>query len=257
VVLRAITIFLLLTAALRLWIVHGYSWSQWAPATCKPDSCFCEGVGTGTVAQPSNAWSSMAFVLVGLLIAHASAPRQRKGNRMAVEPAYRRLYGYALVSIGLGSYFYHASLTFAGQVCDMSGMYLLITFALMYGVARRTKFRSSLVVVSYLLLNLSLLGFQVAFPGLRRYVFGLLVVLLIGIESRYRRQPGVAIESQWLWRGAAIMALAFFIWVLDIAKVACEPASPLQGHAVWHMLSAVAGWCLYRYYRSECAIPAE
>ena len=51
---------------------------------------------------------------------------------MAREPAYRRLYGYALVAVGLGSYFYHASLTFAGQVCDMSGMYFLITFALLY-----------------------------------------------------------------------------------------------------------------------------
>jgi dihydroceramidase len=174
---------------------------------------------------------------------------------MAREPAYRRLYGYALVAIGLGSYFYHASLTFAGQVCDMSGMYLLITFALLYGVARRTKIRPITVIAAYVLLNVSLLAFQVAFPDLRRYMFGLLVLALIGIESRYRREPGVVIHSQWLWRGAVIMALAFFVWVVDITQVACFPASPLQGHAVWHVLSAVAAWSLYRYYRSECTIP--
>jgi Ceramidase len=199
----------------------------------------------------------MAFVLVGLLIAHASAPRQDCWNRMARDPAYRRLYGYALVAIGLGSYFYHASLTFAGQVCDMSGMYLLITFALLYGVARRTEIRSVAVIPAYVGLNVILLGFQIAFPDLRRYVFGLLVLVVVGMESRYRHQPGVTIESKWLLRGAAIMALAFFIWVLDITEVACDPANPLQGHAVWHMLSAVAGWSLYRYYRSECTIPSE
>lgn len=245
-----ITVFLLLIAALRLWNAQGYSWSHWAPATCKPDTCFCEGVGTGPVAQPSNAWSSLAFVLVGLLIAHASKPAQDYRNRMA-EPAYRRLYGYALVAVGLGSYFYHASLTFAGQVCDMSGMYFLITFALLYGVARRTKIRSLAVIFAYVLLNVSLLAFQVAFPSLRRYMFGLLVLVLIGIESRYRREPGVVTRNQWLWRGVSVLALGFFIWVLDITEVACDPASPLQGHAIWHLLSAVAGWCLYRYYRSE------
>jgi Ceramidase len=174
---------------------------------------------------------------------------------MAREPAYRRQYGYALVAIGLGSYFYHASLTFAGQLCDMSGMYLLITFALLYGVARRAKIRPIVVIAAYVLLNVGLLGFQVAFPGLRRYMFGLLMLLVIGMESRYRREPGVVIQGEWLWRGAAIMALAFFIWVVDITQVACVPASPLQGHAVWHMLTAVAGWTLYRYYRSEGTIP--
>jgi len=52
------------------------------------------------------------------------------------DPAYRQMYGYALVATGLGSYFYHASLTFAGQVADMTGMYLVITFALLYCTGR-------------------------------------------------------------------------------------------------------------------------
>ena len=89
-------------------------------------------------------------------IAHASCESSRKTearNRMVSEPAYRRLYGYALVAIGAGSYFYHASLSFAGQVCDMSGMYLLITFALLYGVARVTRIRTGVAMVTYIVWN--------------------------------------------------------------------------------------------------------
>jgi hypothetical protein len=31
----------------------------------------------------------------------------------------------------------------------------------------------------------------------------------------------------------------------------CDPYSPLQGHAIWHILDAVAAFCLFMYYASE------
>ena len=163
------------------------------PATCLPDHCFCEAIGSGLVAQPANAWSSLAFVLAGLWIAFAptaSSGKDKFRNRMVSEPAYRRLYGCALTAIGLGSYYYHASLSFAGQVCDMSGMYLLITFALLYGVARRNRIRTSVAMATYIVWNAALLVFQMAFPDLRRYVFALLVVGVLAIEARYRMKVG-------------------------------------------------------------------
>ena len=230
------------------------SWELWAPATCRPDHCFCEAIGSGVVAQPANAWSSLAFVLAGLWIAHASPESSEKTkvlNRMVSEPAYRRLYGYALVAVGLGSYFYHASLSFAGQVCDMSGMYLLITFALLYGVAKVNRIRTGVAMTAYAGGNAALLSFQMAFPDLRRYVFGLLVLGVLGFEAKYRRESGATAGSHWLSRGAGLLGVAFLIWVLDITKVVCSPESVMQGHALWHVLGALAGWCLYRYYESE------
>jgi hypothetical protein len=250
-----VTVLLLLTGVLGIWSARTGSLAQWAPATCLPDHCFCEAIGSGAVAQPANAWSSLAFVLAGLWIAQPSAGGKYKArNRMAGEPAYRRLYGCALVAIGLGSYFYHATLTFAGQVCDMSGMYLLITFALFYGVARITRLRTGVTLLSYVISNLVLLSFQVAFPDLRRYVFAALVLSVLSIEGRYRRASGTAIANRWLWCAAGAMAAAFLVWVLDITKAICKPESMLQGHALWHVLGALAAWCLYRYYQSEVVL---
>jgi hypothetical protein len=173
---------------------------------------------------------------------------------MAGEPAYRRLYGCALVAIGLGSYFYHATLTFAGQVCDMSGMYLLLTFSLAYGLSRITRIRAGVALLSYVVGNLALLGFQMAFPDLRRYVFAGLVLGVLGMEAGYRRVSGTAIASRWLWYAAGTMAVAFLVWVLDITRAVCGPESVFQGHALWHVLCALSGWFLYRHYQSEVVL---
>lgn len=249
------TVLLLLTAMLGVWSARSGSLAQWAPATCLPDHCFCEAIGSGAVAQPANAWSSLAFMLAGLWIAQPSAGSKYKArNRMAGEPVYRRIYGCALVAIGLGSYFYHATLTFAGQVCDMSGMYLLITFSSVYGLARITRLRARVALLSYIAANLALLAFQMAFPDLRRYVFAALVLGVLSIERHYRRASETTIASRWLWCAAGAMAVAFLVWVLDITRAICKPESMLQGHAVWHVLGALAGWCLYRYYQSEVVL---
>ena len=51
---------------------------------------------------------------------------------------------------------------------------------------------------------------------------------------------------------AAILILfaAGSVWILDRQRVVCEPDSLLQGHAVWHILTAVSIFFVYLYYRS-------
>ena len=163
---------------------------------------------------------------------------------------HRRIYGYALVFTGLGSAFYHASLTFAGQVLDVSGMYVLISFALLYSVSRIWKQTRIAFLRSYLGMNAVLLCIQIYNPGARRFLFAILIILVLGIETYSRRRAAILLESKWLWRAAIIMAVAFMIWILDITRIVCAPTSLLQGHAIWHFLGAVSGACLYRYYRS-------
>ena len=193
-----------------------------SPATCLPDACFCEAVRTGFIAQPANTWSSLAFVFVGAWIL-ARSPMKR--------------YGAATIAIGLGSAFYHASLTFVGQVADIFGMYLLVTFMLVF---RAGRWFGPL----YIALNLALLAAQVAFPQSRRYLFAAVIAAVLIVETRARVN-----ERKWLYWALAAMSGGFVLWILDITKRWCDPRSLLQGHALWHVLGAVAAWCLFRYYR--------
>ena len=218
----------------------------WRPATCLPGDCFCEAVRDSLVRQPANTWSSLAFVIaaawVGLRL------RSSARARAALPKAEAGLFLAALALVGLGSAFYHATLTFVGQVVDVAGMYLVATFILLHRLGPRFKLPPIGSVLVFVTANAVLMAAQVTTPSMRRVAFGVLLVLALAIEWRESRGG-----RPWLARGALLMVSAFVIWALDRERLICDPESLLQGHALWHGLGAVAATCLFRSYEEEAA----
>lgn len=156
----------------------------------------------------------------------------------------------SLALVGLGSAFYHASLTFIGQVFDVSGMYLVATFILLHRLGPRFGLPPLLSLLAFVLANAALMTAQVTTPSLRRVVFGVLLVAALFVEWR---QSGAGRRR--LAAGAGLMVLAFAIWVVDRQRLVCAPESLVQGHALWHLLGALASVCLYLSYEAEAAAP--
>lgn len=221
------------------------AWASWRPATCLPDDCFCEGLRDSLIRQPANAWSSLAFVAVALWVAARLSRRARSG-RAVLAGAETALFLGALVMVGLGSAFYHASLTFIGQVFDVSGMYFVATFILLHRLGPRWNLSPVWSVLGFVFANGVLMAAQVTTPSIRRIVFGVLLVAALGVEWRSSRAG-----RAWLALGAALMAFAFAIWLVDRRRLVCDPGSLLQGHAAWHLLGALAAACLYRGYEAQ------
>lgn len=211
-----------------------YSWSSWKPASCMPDHCFCEAIRPGVIAQPANTWSSFGFVLAGLLVIRQSGEdvRRRGRNLMTSQRAYPLLFGMNLIVIGLGSAFYHASLTFVGQFFDVMGMYLAAVFILLYNFSRLSALSARRFVLLYLSLNLILAFVLLEWPALRRYLFAMLVLFSLWPEYRVRAQKQREINGFFLHAAWWTLVAAFIIWVLDLTKILCNPHSWLQGHAV-------------------------
>jgi hypothetical protein len=227
-------------------------WSGWRPATCMPDACFCEAIRDQLVRQPANTLSSLAFVPLALLAFGVARRQQGAGaNLLQVHAVLPRLYGAALALIGLGSAFYHASLTFAGQTADVLGMYLIASFMAVYAAARLYDLSARTTAVIYLAGNAALLLLLVEAPELRRYLFGLVVVAALALELRARRRAAVRPDGRWLGAGLVALAVGFAIWTVDITGIACAPTSLLQGHAAWHVLTAASAGLLFLYYDSE------
>jgi hypothetical protein len=158
------------------------------------------------------------------------------------------LYAFTLFVVGSGSAWFHATLSFSGQFFDVLGMYLIGTFALLYSIGRIRPASDTAVAITYLLLNAVLSALLYWMPIARRVVFGLLIAAVIAVEMVSMRRARSNPPATHLRTAIAVMALAFAIWILDYTKIVCDPNSWLQGHAIWHMLGAVAAWFLFLHY---------
>ena len=221
-------------------------WENWRPATCLQTGCFCEYPDSGRpIRQTANSISSLGFVFSGAMM-------------MTRVPEPKRLpYGYSLIMglssivVGVGSAFYHASLTFLGQFFDVFGMFLIAAFMLVYAWERTWKLHLTTTLSLYLALNLLLSWLQITIPETLRFAFAMVIVLALVFESYFLTRTKPQINIRWLRLAIASLAAAYLIWILDNTHILCLEHSLFQGHAVWHILDSAAVWMMHRYYASE------
>lgn len=262
--LLPILAFIVLAAGTAAFSALDISWTGWAPAPCMPGECFCERVRYGPILQPVNTYSNLSFVLVGLLIVStaignparadiekAGKRANKPGNLIRSRPAYTLVYGASVIVIGLGSFFYHASLTHVGLWFDLMGMYMLAGFMILYNVARFRDTGGIKFAIVYSL-AMAVLGLALIFrPDWGWNIFAAMIGIAIGMELFHLNVQRPRIKRGYLYAALATFSLAYGIWNLDVSGILCEPESWLQGHAIWHILSAAAAGMLYLYYRSE------
>lgn len=245
-----LTVFLIILGALIFVSETNLRWAGWKLTSAFPDGVFCEQIQNGTVRQPFNAWSSVIFIPIGLWVVRRSILDKIPSPRLSPVRRHQRygfLYGGSLVILGIGSWLFHASLTYVGHFVDVTGMYFLGGFLFTYGLSRKLRQSATSFMLAYALVILPLVFVQWFHPGISRYAFGVLIVGALGTEVILHRSL-----KNWLFVGALVsLGLGFAIWILDEKKLLCSPSSCLQGHAIWHVLTAVSTQFSYLYYRSE------
>lgn len=232
---------------------------------------FNEALHGSIYRQRANTLSNLAYVLVGLyVIAYAwwdyRRPTKKTDPYAVRHPALMGLFGVTCIEVGIGSGLMHAAMTPWGHKLDVLGMIATVTtlFALHWarwvpsipiGGRRWPTWPVAgflaVTISIYLTVNLHIFrgAFNAAFAGLIG-IFGtsMALELFFGRTSRQYRWPVLALVS---------LALAFFIWNLDRSGQFSSPESWFQGHAVWHVLTAVSLGSAAIYYRSEVPIDPD
>jgi hypothetical protein len=200
-------------------------WSAWA----RPDIHHCEANLAGWIAAPADAWSNLAYVAVGLWLWR----RHPRGPGRAL--------GAIAVVVGLCSFAFHASYTFAGQALDFAAMFLMTGWLMARGEVRAW---SAVVTASLALFVV----FQAA--GLPvQWIMIAHVAAVAAVEAR-RTFAGRGPRPAPFLAAFGLIAAAYACWHLDHADGFCAPDRHLlQWHAAWHVLTAAAFIPLARAYR--------
>jgi hypothetical protein len=217
---------------------------------------FCEAARDWVVRQPANTFSNVGFVVAGLLIAWDAGAR----NGIGFSPRRHLATAMACVVVLLGpaSAAMHASQSAIGGHLDMLSMYLIASFAVAYATMRWLRGDTPMLAATFVagIAFCELIGLWshalpvVTYSG--NAAFALLLIAATVLEIRIMRRGERRSERGYAYASLGSILLAFAIWNASKTWL-CEPYSLIQGHAIWHVLDAVAAYLLYRYYASERA----
>jgi hypothetical protein len=210
-------------------------WDDYAPATI----AFCERRLCAWVVEPSNAWSNVAYVLVGFWVLW------RRRGRM--ETALTAI-GVAAVLLGLGSFAFHATGIRVFEVVDVSGMYLVSGLALTFALQRLRGWSDAAAVACFVGLVVASSALMIALGNDGIATFALQVLAAIALEIHLRTGTPAGVGA-WLLAAIGALVVGLGIWLLDVHGPLCDPDNHLlTGHAVWHVLTAVSVLCFFRFH---------
>jgi Ceramidase len=208
--------------------------------------------------QTMNTYSNIVYFFFGILILQIAFEDYKKRglenlNRLQQFPLLSALVGFCFIYLCFGSAFFHASLTWAGQRVDMNGTYGLTLSLVSVGLyhvfykINLSNRQKNLCVLSLFLLILAFyeIALMVSSSTLIPFLI-LLSTILIGInffQFRKERYLSLGILS------FVLIIIAVKIRTMDVQKEGCDPYSLYQGHAAWHILTAISSFCSYAFFR--------
>lgn len=212
--------------------------------------------------QTMNTYSNLGYFFLGMLAIMISLYDKKNEddstkNPIQQFPLVSFFFGLCLVYLCFGSAFFHASLTWSGQRVDMNATYS-ICIALIglscYRFLSKEKLlfenKNQWFIILFLVVTIA------AFVELHLLVSSiillptLILVITVFTSLNYTKNKK-GFKMQLAIISLLMMIGAFILRTIDVKKIACNPVSTYQGHAVWHLFTGMSAFLLYWFYRSE------
>ncbi|WP_435357364.1 ceramidase domain-containing protein [Emticicia sp. SJ17W-69] len=208
--------------------------------------------------QSMNTYSNLTYFFFGMLIIQIAWEDFK--NKAAITqnllekfPILSGLMGICFIYLCFGSAFFHASLTYLGQRVDMNGTYSISISLLgigFYHVFHQIDFSERAKKLWFGTLVCIIIGFlkialMISSSQLLPAMILLLMILIATHFFQFRKEKSLILGIL----GFILMFVAVKIRTLDVQKIGCDPYSWYQGHAVWHLLTAMSSFCSYAFFR--------
>jgi Ceramidase len=199
----------------------------------------CEHIGEGLLAQPANTLSSLAYVVAGVLLLWRA---------LALNPRARVtliVYALTVMGVGVGSAAFHGPMPEWGRFAHDLSIAAVLAFIIGSGVAsaRGAPVSTGLSIFGGLVGACAIV--LAVSPDASNALDAVLVVGAVGAELAAARSPaGRDVGYGRLWIvGAAALAVGAVLNALGRTDAPlCDPDSPVQLHALWHVVTAFVLW---------------
>ncbi len=221
-------------------------WSDFLPPTIQ----FCEKNLCSFITTPSNTFSNLAYIVIGIYLL-----LKKKDESSSVQ---LKLIPISAILTGVASFLYHASFTLFFQFFDLSAMYLFSSLLIVLNWKRLRGGSDRNLLLSFIGLVFSSMVALYIFKKIGIYIFALHLLIAIFLElkiflKKKRQEHKVDVYFFPYYKNFILSILffgvAFGIWILDYKRIVCNPDNHiLQGHAIWHILTALCYLFLYKFY---------
>ena len=209
--------------------------------------------------QSINTYSNLAYFFLGMIVVLISFydKKDKTENKNLVQqfPFISCFFGVCLIYLSIGSAFFHASLTWIGQRIDMNATYSICIvligisyYRLLIKENASNQFKRIFVGCLFLIILLFIL-IHLLISSLYLLPFLILLIICGTVLNYLQNKPNFNISLAIL--SLLLMIGAFILRTMDVQKIACDPTSVYQGHALWHFFTGMSAFLLYWFYRSE------
>ncbi len=213
---------------------------QWVPVVSLTSAGIgasdCELLRDEALAQPVSAVSSLAYVVVGIVILAVSIRRRR-----SVLPSV--VYGTCLAGVGIGSVLFHGPQPAGSRVLHDLPILVTVIFIVVQDLAvvrPRLRHPWAVFVLGSAVATAATLVVPDLGAALTGVGVGAIAVLETIVYRRRLRPVGTRRQRRAYVAIIGVAALAATAWLLGrTGSPACDPDSVFQFHGLWHLVSSL------------------
>eukprot|EP01083_Nonionella_stella_P026667 73471_1 len=219
---------------------------------------YCERVHSDDILKEnSNSKSNIFFVLIGEIILFfyfydSAIFKSYRTNSQY--PVWSLLYGLSMIYVGIGSFFYHASLKHLAQITDVAAIYavliyfhvflcykFIVCYLYRHNMPHDPEWMSYLCFCLCIVLDVFAFKYKTRFDSTKVLpISGIIIVIkcLYFIVVNRQKQNAKTFSSLYFGVVALLMIVTGF-GIRQMDKIYCNPDSWFQLHSLFHIMVAV------------------
>lgn len=213
--------------------------AETAPALCRQIDNYCERIGLALDAEPLNAVTNIAMIVVAIAVARLQIVRPNRDAQALIWGAI-----VAVAIGGVGALLFHTTAALWAVWADMVPFLVFMLIILWLTLTRHFGWRpwaagAALAAFLSVTIGIGPLIPRGLLPASAYYLPPLIVLFVVAILLRLRRSPAAT----------GYLAAAFVFLAALAARELDEPLCgviPFGTHFLWHLLAALLAWILIR-----------